>query len=169
MNTGCLLLVRFDDRQKLVGAVEALKGMDNLKHWHAVDGYFGLVLHVNGKAEVVGETEKVATAVSKIDGFTELARCETDDDLSALTDLADDKSHSYLFLEVEPDSRKTVCDKLRELESVSHCLLATGDYNLAAIVTDDSFDMIDRTIKETIRPLDAVLRLRQNRIISLSN
>lgn len=163
MLASCLLMLRFADRQKLVGALDALERVDNIDHWHAVDGYFGLVLHVTEDAKSVAE------AVSKIDGFTELARCETGDDLSVLTSLPEDKSHSYLFMEADPELIKTICIKLSLLDSVTHCFSATGDYNIAAIISGDSFDEIDRTIKQTITPLDGILRLRQNRIIGLSS
>jgi len=156
-------MVRFADRQKLVGAADSLKGLSQITHWDAVDGYFGLAFHINGDAEAV------SGAVSAIDGFTELSRCDNVDDISSLSNLPDDQSHSYLLIEADPNTQETLCARLRELKSVSHCLSTTGDYNLIAIVTGESFDIIARTIRETIRPLDGILRLRQNRIIGLSN
>ncbi len=161
MSAGAYVLVKFDNREKLLPAVEVIGKLTDISKWDAVDGHFDLVLKL--KANNPSLLEKL----SGLDGCTEVASCELESDNEPGTDLSPDNCYSYLFAETEKDQRKTVQKAMEKVEGVLFCSPSSGSCSLVAMVTGDSFDHIDRTINDDIRQLDGILRLKQDRIIFL--
>ena len=61
MAAGSYLLVRFENRQKLLEAIDLLKEFNQIKNWDAVDGFFSLVLKIND------DVKPVIDALTKFD------------------------------------------------------------------------------------------------------
>lgn len=161
MSTGAYVLVKFEGPERLMPAVEELDGRADIAKWDAVDGHFDLVLKVKDKGASAIEQ------IKKLGGFAELASCELQSDNENELTLSPDYSYSYVFIETERYQQKAVQSSLEKMDAVTFCSPATGACDLVAIVRGESFDKIARTVNNDIRPLDGVLRLKQDRIIFL--
>lgn len=161
MSTGAYVLVKFNDREKLLPAVEALGGLSKISKWNAVDGHFNLVLKLEAN------DSSLINKIEKLDGCAELASCELLSDNEAEIDLSPDYSYSYLFIETERYQQKAVQSSLEKLEAITSCSPTSGSCDLVAIVKGETFDEIDHIVNGDIRRLDGILRLKQDRIIFL--
>jgi nitrate reductase NapAB chaperone NapD len=161
MSAGAYVLAKFDDRNKLLPAIEVLGGLPEVARCDAVDGHYDLVVKLkSGNSPVIEQIRKLA-------GFAGLATCELQSDNEKEPDPSSDYSYSYLFIETEPDRQKAVQNCLEDMEAISFCSPATGGCHLVAMVQGETFDQIDRTVDVNIRSLDGILRLKQDRIIFL--
>jgi len=158
MSAGSYLLVRFDDRSKLAPAATALDKMKAVSHWDAVDGYYSLVVHTDDKV--------TAGVIEKLDGFAELARCQSIS-TGQEKDINPEKASSYVLAEIDSGKADDVCRTLGDNPQVGWCVSCKGDYDLVAVVAGENFDEVDRVVDRDIRQLDGVLRLKQGRIIYL--
>lgn len=161
MSTGAYVLVKFDDRNKLLPAVETISGLKQVQSWDAVDGHFNLVLKLNPNDPDTIEQ------IRKLDGCTRLSLCEFKSDTNGETELTPELSYSYVFIETERFQQQTVQSALEKNEAVDKCTPVTGACDLVALVKGETFDQIDRIVNHGIRPLDGILRLKQDRIIFL--
>ncbi|MEE8575950.1 MAG: Lrp/AsnC ligand binding domain-containing protein [candidate division Zixibacteria bacterium] len=161
MSTGAYVLVKFNDREKLLPAVEALAGLPKISKWNAVDGYFNLILKLEAN------DSSLIKEIEKLDGCSELTSCELLSDNEAEGDLSPDYSYSYLLIETERYQQKAVQSSLEKLEAVTFCSPTSGGCDLVAIVKGETFDEIDHIVNGDIRRLDGILRLKQDRIIPL--
>ena len=80
----------------------------------------------------------------------------------------EDKPGSYLFVETEKDRQEDVARALAQLDGIVYCHRTSGSCDLVAVARSNTFQMLERLVHDRIRSLDGVLRIRQNRIISLS-
>ena len=161
MSTGAYVLVKFEDPERLMPAVEELDSLSDIVKWDAVDGHFDLVL----KLKQIGS--QAIEQIKKLGGFTELASCELQSDNENKMTLSPDYSYSYVFIETQRYQQKAVQSSLEKMDAVAFCSPASGACDLVAVVQGENFDNITRTINNDIRPLDGVLRLKQDRIIFL--
>lgn len=159
MAARCYLLVRFDTRQKLLPAIEGLDALKQVEGWDAVDGYYSLVLRVKDDCAAVSDHLK------KLDGFSELTRCEITKNGGKNIPPPPGHSQSYVFAEVDKARHENVLKTLTERDDIISCHATRGGYDLVAVVTGEQFDDINRTVNNSIRLLDGVLRLKQDRII----
>jgi hypothetical protein len=72
-----------------------------------------------------------------------------------------------VFLEVEQGKLAFVRDRLATMEQVPFCSSKLDSNEIIAAVKGNTFESVDRTINEQIRPIDGVLRLKQDRVINL--
>ncbi len=161
MSTGAYVLVKFEDREKLLPAVDTLKNLPEISKWDAVDGHCDLVLKFKDSQSSVIER------IKKLDGFADLATCEVQSDSEKEPELSPDDSYSYLFIDTERYQQKPVKSSLEKIENVVYVWPVTGACDLVAVVKGENFDHIGRIINNQIRPLDGILRLKQDRIIFL--
>lgn len=161
MSVGAYLLVKFNDREKLLPAARTLGDLKQISKWNAVDGHYNLVLKLAEKP--AGLIEKIRS----LDGFAEMSSCElvTDNETDAV--LSEEYSYSYLFMETEKDKHEAVCGALRSHEAVVFCSPSTGNFDLVALVKGADFSAINRAVQDGIRKLDGVLRMKQARVIYL--
>ena len=160
MSTGALLLARLHDREQLVPAAEFLEHSDAVECWSAVDGHVDLV------AKLKAQPSELLSQIRALGGEQELEVIELAN--SSGTFLCGSSiCYSCVFLEVEGARLEAVRDQLAALQEVMFCSLRAGTSELIAIVSGNSFQAIDRSIAERIRPLDGVLRLKQDRVINL--
>jgi len=160
MSTGAYVLVKFEDREKLLPAVASLGDLPEVSKWDAVDGHFDLVLRFKDGSSSALEQ------IKKLEGFSDLATCELQSDEKE-PEYSPDHSYSYLFIDTERYQQKAVQSSLRKIENVASVWQSAGACDLVAVVKGENFDHITRVINNEIRPLDGILRLKQDRIIFL--
>ncbi len=160
MSAGFYLLVRFDNRQKLPEIINRLDELTQVDHWNAVDGFFSLVLKVND------DPESVVSSLKEFDGSLQVAKCELVSDVKTV-ETKDDFFQSFVFAELDKTKKDEIIAKIDKFDNVAACHTTKGDYDLVAYVQGETFDIIDRTVEDKIRVMDGVLRIKQDRIITL--
>ena len=162
MNSDSYLLVKFATRLNLVEAIDKLDHLTPVKSWDAVDGDLGLVIRV------AGDYQPVLDALKEYDESLEARICQvTESSKISKTETAEGPA-SYIFVETEKERRRAVADAIGQLNDIEHCHLASGACDLVVVARSDSFQSLERLVRNRIRTLDGVLRIKQNRIISLS-
>ncbi len=162
MNCDCYLLIKFATRLSLVDAVGQLGQLPQVKGWDAVNGDFSLVVRVQG------DSEPVFSALKDEDDSLQACVCHLAKSNKVQAIDSDDKPGSYIFVETEKDQRQSVAHALTKLDDIESCYLTSGSCDLVVVARADSFQTLDRLVHNRIRSLDGVLRIKQNRIISLS-
>lgn len=162
MNSDCYLLIKFATRLSLVDAVEHLGQLEQVKGWDAVNGDFSLVVRVQG------DPEPILSALRSEDDSLEVSVCDLAESNQTETIDSEDKPGSYIFVETQKDRRQDVAQALAKLDDIESCHLTSGACDLVAVARADSFQTLERLVHTRIRTLDGVLRIKQNRIISLS-
>ena len=160
MSTGALLLARLSDPENLVPAAEVLEHSEIVECWNAVDGHVDLVAKVNAPPTNLLEQ------IRSLGGDPELEIIELSDESGKfLCNPA--LCYSFVFLEIEQGKLASVRDRLAEMEQVPFCSSRQDSNEIIATVNGNTFQSVDRTINEGIRPIDGVLRLKQDRVINL--
>jgi len=158
-----LLLARVADHEKLVPAARSLNDLPEVEWWHAVDGHVNLVVYLDGDSNLL-----LSHLTSKV-GSVPVTTCEILSNGLSLPALSTDDCHAWVFVDAEPAHLTSI---RRSIEGTSGvlCVLATrGGCDLAALIKGPDSAAIDRTINDLIRPLDGILRLKQNHIINLTS
>lgn len=162
MSVGAYLLARFANTEKLVPAVEALGHLEPVTRWHAVDGHVHLVIKTGAADRSLYEQ------LSKLDGVDQLIRYQIIQDGENAITLDAGLAHAYVFIETEPTEADNVRASLLRIDDVVFCSSTSGGCDLVAVVKGANFDAVNRTVLETIRALDGVVRLKHDLIISLN-
>ncbi len=160
MSTGALLLARISDPENLVPAAELLEQSDIVECWNAVDGHVDLV------AKLSAPPTDLLEELHSLSGEQDLDVIEISDETGKLL-CNPSLSYSFVFLEVEQDKLAIVRDRLSALPQVSFCSTKHDSSEIIAAVNGTTFQAVDRTVNEQIRPIDGVLRLKQDRVINL--
>jgi DNA-binding Lrp family transcriptional regulator len=160
MSTGALLLARLHDPEMLVPAADLLEDSDVVDCWNAVDGHVDLVAKLNGSPTQLLEE------LRNLRGEQELDVIELSSENGKLL-CNPSFCYSFAFLEVESEKLDAVRDRLTAMEQVPFCSSRAGTSEIIAVVTGDTFQAVDRIVAEKIRPIDGVLRLKQDRVINL--
>ena len=156
MSTGALLLARLSDPENLVPAAEVLEHSDIVECWNAVDGHVDLV------AKLSAPPAKLLEQIRSLGGVQDLDVIElTDESGKFLCNPA--LCYSFVFLEVEQGKLAFVRGRLATMDQVPFCSSKLDSNEIIAAVNGNTFQSIDRTINEQIRPIDGVLRLKQAR------
>jgi hypothetical protein len=160
MGTSALLLARFSDPENLIPAAEVLEHSDIVECWNAVDGHVDLV------AKLSAPPTRLLEQIRSLGGDQNLDVIELSDESGKfLCNPA--YCYSFVFLEVEQGKLAFVRDRLATLEQVPFCSSKLDSSEIIAVVNGNTFQSVDRTINEQIRPIDGVLRLKQDRVINL--
>jgi hypothetical protein len=160
MSTGALLLARLSDPENLVPAAAVLENSDIVECWNAVAGHVDLV------AKLSASPAKLLEQIRSLGGVQDLNVIElTDESGKFLCNPA--LCYSFVFLEVEQGKLAFVRDRLATMEQVPFCSSKLDSNEIIAAVNGNTFQSVDRTINEQIRPIDGVLRLKQDRVINL--
>ena len=152
------MFLRVTDRSKLAEAPGRLAALNEVIRWDAIDGYYQAALLCKGDAS------QCRAEVHKLDSAAEIVECRVLAE-SSVGQFNDDKCHSYLLIETDPQKHADVNETLKKFENVISCTDTDGLYKLVAIVEDDTFDLIDRLVSEQIATIDGILRMKQDRII----
>ena len=161
MSTGAYILVKFNNREKLLPAAETIGSLPDVVKWDAVDGHHDLVIKMNS------ENPASVKEIRKLDGCGELTSCSLKAAPDSEISLSDEHSYSYLFIETERYQQTTVQSLLDKNDAIVFAAPAAGGCDLIALVKGENFDQIDRVVNLDIRQLDGVLRVKQDRIILL--
>lgn len=160
MTTGSLLLARLSDPEILVPAAEFLENSDIVECWNAVDGHVDLVAKLSAPPTVLLEQ------IRSLGGVQDIHIIELSDE-SGKFFCSPAMCYSFVFLEVEEGKLAFVRDRLTTMQEVPFCSSNQDGGEVIAAVNGNTFQSIDRTINEKIRPIDGVLRLKQDRVINL--
>ena len=161
MAAGSYLLVRFENRQKLLEAIDLLQEFDQITNWNAVDGFFSLVLKIKD------DVKPIIDALTKFDSSFSYSQCNLISDGNKKIELSQELSSSFLFIEADNNFKDALADSLSSIDSVASLEKTEGSFDLVVIVNGENFDQIDRTVEEKIKTLDGILRFKQDRIIAL--
>jgi len=160
MSTGALLLARLSDPENLVPAAEVLEHSDIVECWNAVDGHVDLV------AKLSAPPTKLLEQIRSLGGDQDLDVIELSDESGKfLCNPA--YCYAFVFLEVEQGKLAFVRERLAAMKQVPFWSSKLNSNEIIAVVNGDTFQSVDRTINDQIRPIDGVLRLKQDRVINL--
>ncbi len=160
MSHGALLLARLSDPENLVPAAEVLEHSDIVECWNAVDGHVDIVARLNAPSA------RLLEEIRSLGGVQDLDVIELSDESGKF--LCDPAfCYAFVFLEVEQGKLGFVRDRLATMQQVSFSSSKQDSNEIIAAVNGNSFQSIDRIINEQIRPIDGVLRLKQDRVINL--
>jgi len=160
MSTGALLLARLYDPEMLVPAAEFLEHSEIVECWNAVDGHVDLV------AQLSAPPTQLLDQLRSLGGDQELDVIELSGGSGKFL-CNPIFCYSFVFLEVEPGNLKAIREHLATMEQVPFCSSREGMNEIIAVVYGNTFQAVDRIVTEQIRPIDGVLRLKQDRVINL--
>jgi DNA-binding Lrp family transcriptional regulator len=159
MSNGACILAHFADREKLIPAAAKLAEDRAVTRWDAVDGHVHLVAWSSDMNAARG-------AVTALDGVDRVTAYETTP--AAVTVPADStQCFAYVFVETETAKRDQVIKSLGQITEIVSTIAASGGCDIIALVGGETFSRVDAVVRDRIRPLDGVLRLKHNRIIDL--
>lgn len=161
MSNGAYIMIKFDNREGLLPAVDKISESDKVSKWDAVDGHYNLVVKLKENDNDFVEM------VHAFDGFSDISSCELTNDNEKVEPYSDDFSYSYLLIEAEPNHIDDVVKTLSSDEDITFCSKASGAYNLVCMIKGTTFDYIDKKLNNNIKDLDNVLRFKQERVIIL--
>jgi len=160
MSNGACILAHFADQEKLTAAATKLSTDKAISRWDAVDGHVHLVAWSSDAKVARG-------SITKLDGVDQVTAYETAQATTATTPLDPSRCYAYVFVETEEAKRSQVAKALGEVPEIVTCTTARGGCDIIAIVSGETFSHVDAVIRDRIRPLDGILRLKHNRIIDL--
>ena len=160
MSPGAFLLARLSNRENLVPAAEVLEHSEIVECWNAVDGHVDLV------AKLSGPPADLLDRIRGLGGLQDLEIIELAEESGKLL-CNPALCYSFMFLEVEPGKLAFVRDKLATMQQVQFCSSKQASNVIIAAVNGSTFQSIDRMINEQVRPIDGVLRVKQDRVINL--
>ena len=162
MSKRFLLLADVADHEKLVPAARSLTDLPGVEWWHAVGGHVNLVVYFQGDHDLL-----LSRLRSKA-GNISIHSCECLSDGASFPALSTDHCHAWVFVDAEPAHLNSIRESIESTSGVLCVLTTRGGCDLAALIKGQDSAAIDRTIDEQIRPLDGILRLKQNHIINLT-
>ena len=160
MSNGACILAHFADQEKLILAATKLSADRAISRWDAVDGHVHLVAWSS-------DVKSARGSIAKLDGVDQVTAYETAQATAATAPLDPSRCYAYVFVEAEEAKRIQVGKALSEIPEIVSCTAARGGCDIIAIVSGETFSQVDAVIRDRIRPLDGVLRLKHNRIIDL--
>ena len=160
MSSGALLLARLSDPERLIPTAEVFEHSEFVDCWNAVDGHVDLVALIKTSAAALPAQFRNLPGVDELYVFD-----LTDDGAKLVCELA--LSHSFLFLEVEADKLANIQSRIKALPQVIFCSRMQDRNELVAVISGDNFQSIDLMVNKQIRPIDGILRVKQDRVINL--
>lgn len=161
MSAGSYLLVKFDNRDKLLPAVEKINQSETVLGWDAIDGHYNLLLKLKKN------DKELINSIKEFDGFSDYNSVDILEKTLPTVEYNPEFTYSYLFIETDKNALDSIMENLNNNESVVFCIRTDGDYDLVVLLKSETFDNIDRIIDNQIKELDGLLRLKQDRIILL--
>lgn len=161
MSTGTYLLVKFDNREKLLPTVEKIKQSETVIGWDAIDGHYNILLKLKK------HDNALIDSIKNYDGFSDFNSLDIIEESFPIIEFDPAFTYSYLFIETDKNATKSIKDILSNIEAVMACIPTTGSFDLVVLLKGETFDKIDRVIENEIKELDGLLRWKQNRIILL--
>ena len=160
MSTGALLLARLSDPENLVPAAELFEHSEIVECWNAVDGHVDLVAKLNAPPT------KLLEQIRGLGGVQDVDIIEISDESGKFL-CTPAFCYSIVFLEVEPGKLASIRDRLAAISQVTFCSSKEDSSEIIAVVNGSTFQSVDRAINDQMRPIDGVLRVKQDRVINL--
>ncbi len=161
MSNSAYLLVKFDNKQKLMSVIDQLQDESLFQNYDAVDGHYHLLI------KVVDNSENIISIVKSFDGFSEMSVCPIEKDNQKEFMLDETSTYCYLFIETDEKHREQLQKKIESFSETLFVSPTSGSYNLIALIKNDTFDKIHRFVQLEIKNLDGILRYKQDHVIFL--
>ena len=182
-------MLKFEDSADIMEIYRDLYFNEHVLYCDATKGEFDLILLLQGDS-VATINEVVATQIKSRAGVREVTLMqvqppvieESINNLMSTVDQAlgrdrgenpvDNKrsfrqaASSYVFLEIEKEKIETIYPTVYLNDQVVYCDCIKGKYDMILLVKGTSFTDIDAMIREQIKPIDGVLRIREYPIIN---
>ncbi len=167
--TPCVyILAKYARRSQLYAAGEQIQQIPGLVRWDAVDGHYDVV----AVAKDQSQNSDIIAAFRKTEGLAEIKTIIVVKGEEALKLFDSDLCHSYVFLETEAAARNDLLKQIGEIEEVSYIspLMEgkSGELDIVAFLTAESFAILDKIILNKIQPLDGILRMKKASLIESS-
>ncbi len=163
------VMIKFEHKDRFVSAYKELYAMDKVVSCDSVKGIYDLVLFLRAD-----NMEKCLGEIKKLDGIKEA------DFMPIIPRFKDEKSNlkekktekngllsSYVMIENESEKKETVHRLLCSIDTVTSCDAVEGKFDIIVLMQSKSFDCIDKVIKEQIKYMDGVLRIKECPVISM--
>ncbi|MEQ8190772.1 MAG: Lrp/AsnC ligand binding domain-containing protein [Candidatus Eremiobacterota bacterium] len=164
------VMIKFEHKDRFVSAYKELYSMDKVVSCDAVKGIYDLVLFLRAD-----NMEKCLEDIKKLDGIKEA------DFMPLIPRFVDEKSNmeekkteknsllsSYVMVESDSEKKETVHRLLCSIDTVKSCDPVEGKFDMILFMESESFDDINKVIKERIKYMDGVLRIKECAVISMS-
>jgi hypothetical protein len=162
MSIGAYAFLAFEDSEQLLPAVEFVRSLEGVRHWHAVEGHYHLAVAVDTGADTA------ITALRSLPGLADLAAFHLSTELIAMKELSPEHIHAYLIMETDPSTNVSVAEQLASMSDLHWVMLAVSDIGMIGILQSPGYDTLDRSVDRHLRPLDGILRLKRDWILDLT-
>lgn len=185
------LLLKFDDSADLIAVYRRFHLMDRVSDCIATRGDYDLILLLQADSfETINEI--VEKKIMTVEGLSEAALMPVESPAildngngnipsvgkhpardRGETGTTDDRGHgkgasSYVFLEMEKEKLESIGPALFLNDGVVCWDRTKGKFDIAMLVRDANFPEIDHMIRNKIRPLSGVLRIKELPVIQLT-
>lgn len=160
MTDGACILAHFSDQEKLIPAAAKLTADETISRWDAVDGHVQMVAWT-------ADSKSARKVMSELAGVDQVITYESSAVARMVAPQDASRSYAYIFLEIEPSKLDQVAESLGAIPEIVTSVPARGGCDFIALVAGETFSRVDAVIRDRIRSLDGILRLKQNRIIDL--
>lgn len=162
MSTGAFAFLLFSDPSHLEPAVEAVRAMDGVLSWHAVEGHYHL-------AVLAADTHpQLEAQLRALPGLGDLHWCAVKQEVVAPRELAPEGVRAVVHMETDGALLGGMPKDLVEHEALPWEALAITTHGIVGVLRGEMFDSVDRAIDAHLQPLDGVLRLKRDWIIDLT-
>lgn len=162
MSIGAYAFLAFEDPEQLLPAVDIVRSMPGVLHWHAIEGHYHLAVAVAADAADTGSTLRALA------GLADAAYCTVTDEVIPASSLSSEHTSAYISMEIAPAAQEELLRTLSAGDGPQWAMLAATDCGIVGVMSAESFDAVDRLVDGTLRPLDGVLRLKRDWIIDLT-
>jgi len=164
------VMIKFEHKDRFVSAYKELYSMDKVVSCDAVKGIYDLVLFLRAD-----NMEKCLEDVKKLDGIKEadfmpLIPHGSGDEYGKHKEKKTEKNgllSSYVMVESDREKKETVHRLLCSIDTVKSCDAVEGKFDIILFMESERFDDMDKVIKEQIKYMDGVLRIKECPVISM--
>ncbi len=158
------VMIKFEHKDRFVSAYKELYSMDKVVSCDATKGIYDLVLFL--KAD---NMEKCLEDIKKLDGIKEA-------DFMPIIPHGFGDGHgkrkenllsSYVMIEIEKEKKEKVHRLLCSVDRVTSCDTVEGNFDIIVLLEAERFDDMDKVIKEQIKYMDGVLRIKECPVITM--
>ncbi len=162
MSIGAYAFLAFEDPELLLPAVDTIRSMPGVSHWHAIEGHYHLAV------AVATDAEDVQASLGALQGLADMVYCTRTNEVIPGSALSPEQTSAYILMEINPALQEVLLRALTTEGGPAWSMLTVTDRGIVGILSADSFDNVDRAVNQYIRPLDGILRLKRDWIIDLT-
>lgn len=189
-STSTYLMLKFDDSVDLTEIYQRFYFMDNVLYCDATKGDYDMVLLLQAP-DIETINELIEKKIKPIEGLRETVFMTVEPPMIAenvneiigsvdralgrdrgANEAVENRDYwknasSYVMLEIEKEKLETIYPALYLNDNVVYCDYTKGKFDVTMLLQGTSFSEIDGVIRNKIRPIDGVLRIKELPIIKL--